>query len=455
VTTTSLSQLERLKELVSPRVGLIRSVTPIARGAEEPNPPLLYQAILSNFDFSPRGAPERAGTGKGETESEAMTGAICEAVERYCAFHPDLEAVVRARYADVAEGGAMHPSRFVLFSEEQYAQRQVAFAPFDDQREIGWSRAWNLSEARETLIPASLAYLNYGGPQNNEYLCVPSSNGFAAGPDLDFAVLGGLYELVERDGFLMAWMNRLPLPRVDFSDATGLPNAIRRHYERFGIELQVFNATTDIPIAVMIALAIDRSRPAASPLVGALPEGQRGPAAVVGLGCHLNPAIALRKALLEICQTRAGETRRFRREAPARRVLNYTDVREMEDHTALFDAPERLPELDFLLSTPHTQRLVDIPNRAGDSVRADLERCVAFLGEAGSQVAYLDVTTPDIAERDLCVARVIATELQPIHFGYGQERLGGRRLFETPRRLGYTPGDRTAADLNPCPHPLA
>ncbi|MCW3052561.1 MAG: hypothetical protein JWN14_1731 [Chthonomonadales bacterium] len=454
MTTISLSQLERLKELVSPRVGLIRSVSPIARGIEEPDPPVLCQAILSNFDFSPRGTPERAGTGKGETEAEATVGAIGEAVERYCAFHPDLAAIVRARYVDVAER-AMHPSRFVLFSEEQYTRRQVGFAPFDDQREVGWSRVWNLSETREMLIPASLAYLNYGGAQNTEFLCVPSSNGYAAGPDLDFAVLGGLYELVERDGFLMAWMNRLPIPRVDFSAASGLPNTIRRHYERFGIDLQVFNATTDTRITVMIAVAIDRSATAANPLVGAMPEGQRGPAAVVGLGCHLDPAIALRKALLEICQTRAGETRRFRNGPPSRRVVNYADVREMDDHTALFDSPERLQELDFLLTTPHTQRLEEIPNLAGDSVSADLAQCVALLNAVGSQVAYLDVTTPEIAERDLRVARVIATELQPIHFGYGQERLGGRRLFETPCRLGYRSQDQTVADLNPCPHPLA
>jgi ribosomal protein S12 methylthiotransferase accessory factor len=51
--------------------------------------------------------------------------------------------------------------------------------------------------------------------------------------------------------------------------------------------------------------------------------------------------------------------------------------------------------------------------------------------------------------------RVLATGLQPIHFGWGQERLGGRRLFELPFRLGFAPGPRGEADLNPCPHPLA
>jgi hypothetical protein len=36
----------------------------------------------------------------------------------------------------------------------------------------------------------------------------------------------------------------------------------------------------------------------------------------------------------------------------------------------------------------------------------------------------------------------VAGELQPIHFGFGEERLGGSRLSALD-------------DLNPCPHPMA
>jgi ribosomal protein S12 methylthiotransferase accessory factor len=70
------------------------------------------------------------------------------------------------------------------------------------------------------------------------------------------------------------------------------------------------------------------------------------------------------------------------------------------------------------------------------------------------RVAYVDLTTPDVAPYGVHVVRTIATGLQPIHFGTGEERLGGRRIFETAARLGYANGIRTEADLNPCPHPL-
>lgn len=52
------------------------------------------------------------------------------------------------------------------------------------------------------------------------------------------------------------------------------------------------------------------------------------------------------------------------------------------------------------------------------------------------------------------MVRTLATGLQPIHFGYGEERLGGTRLYRLPRLLGYGTSDRNEASLNPCPHPL-
>jgi ribosomal protein S12 methylthiotransferase accessory factor len=88
-------------------------------------------------------------------------------------------------------------------------------------------------------------------------------------------------------------------------------------------------------------------------------------------------------------------------------------------------------------------------------VEEDLERCVERLAAVGCQAAYVDVTTPDVAPLGLHVVRAIATELQPIHFGFARERRGGRRLYEVARLMGYATADMSETDLNPCPHPLA
>src|ERR1044071_10423417 len=78
---------QRLLELVSPKVGLIRSLSHVARGADEPAPPIIYQATLAHFDYRKGQLSERINAGKGLTDGEAIRGAIGEAIEHYCASH--------------------------------------------------------------------------------------------------------------------------------------------------------------------------------------------------------------------------------------------------------------------------------------------------------------------------------------------------------------------------------
>jgi ribosomal protein S12 methylthiotransferase accessory factor len=100
------------------------------------------------------------------------------------------------------------------------------------------------------------------------------------------------------------------------------------------------------------------------------------------------------------------------------------------------------------------QRIDELPNRS-IGIHEDLATAVDGLARAGCRVAYAEVTTADVRPYALRVVRTIATGLQPMHFGFGEERLGGRRLFEVPVQLGYTRQSRLESDLNPCPHPLA
>jgi ribosomal protein S12 methylthiotransferase accessory factor len=88
-------------------------------------------------------------------------------------------------------------------------------------------------------------------------------------------------------------------------------------------------------------------------------------------------------------------------------------------------------------------------------VEGDIEKMRVALTGIGSRALYVDVTTPDLDEFPIRVVRTLATHLQPIAFGHDEQRLGGRRLYELPQRLGYGTEVRTERGLNPCPHPIA
>jgi ribosomal protein S12 methylthiotransferase accessory factor len=431
------AQVEKLLELVSPRVGVVRSLTRVSRGVGEPSPPILYHAMLSNFDFKKAAEGERATAGKGVTDSDAMAGAIGEAIERYCAYHPAIGSIRRLRRREL-DHPSISPPECVLYSSSQYARRGFPYAPWNEEAPTGWLPARQLPGQVDIYIPAFLTYLNYTGPAGEDHYCPPTSNGLAAGPDLESAILSALFELAERDGFLVHWMNQLPAPEVEFEG--GIADDIRRHYQRFGAETRVFNVSTGLPMHVMMAV-----------LLG---DGRRTPAALVGLGCHLDPRVAVNKALFEICQIRPGETRRFVEERACDKLHGYADVHTLMDHSAFFHVPERRVELGFLLDHGRKQRLDELPNRS-TVVHEDLATAVEGLVRAGCRVAYADVTTADVREYRIRVVRAIASGLQPMHFGYGEDRLGGRRLFDLPRQLGYAAQSRLESELNPCPHPLA
>src|SRR5213080_3044293 len=89
------ADLDRLVEaLVSPHVGVIEQLARLHHGAGAPPQLVMYQALLSHFDFRKSDLRERAGIGKGETEAEAIRGAIGEAIEQYCACQIAPDAIV-------------------------------------------------------------------------------------------------------------------------------------------------------------------------------------------------------------------------------------------------------------------------------------------------------------------------------------------------------------------------
>ena len=427
-------------DFVSPRTGIIRSVSRVQRGAEEPSPPFIYQAEVSHFDFRMTNAQDRGSAGKGTTEEEAIRGAIGEAIERYCASHYDRSAAFASSWAEVADR-AVAPPEFVLYSERQYHDGALPYRRWDQNEEVTWVGAHELPSNRVVLVPASMVYLQFPQDRAVGPFTAATSNGLAAGPSQEFAILHGLYECIERDAFLVTWMARLPAPEVQFTAAVPLADSIRAHYRRFGVEVRAFHMCTDIDAHVMMAIAFDKT--------GA------GPAAVVGLGCHASPAKALARAIFEICQVRPGQARRFREQPPSERLKRIEDVKTLEDHSAWASMPEHLDEFSFLLDGSAKRRLEDLHDFSTGTTQGDLERCVASLQRAGCRVLYADLSTSDVVDYGIHVVRALTTGLQPIHFGWNEGRLGGKRLFELPHKLGFTPTPLTERELNPCPHPLA
>jgi ribosomal protein S12 methylthiotransferase accessory factor len=400
-------------------------------------PPHLYTSTLAHFDFRLAPRQERLNGGKGRTEEEAKLSALGEAVERYCAYHWDPTRT----WVGLPESGAITPSDCVLFTEEQYCLDSWRYRRWTSETETTWIRGVELPSGNAVALPAALVYLIQPMPRVEDQYVSVTSNGLAAGPTLTRAILGGLYEVIERDALMVTWLNRLPATEIQIPEGGCHSASIIRHYHRFGVTVRLLKLATDQLPAVVMAVA-DETDPTR-------------PARVIGMGCDIDPILACDKAVFELCQARPSEASRFRETPPAGRILAYKDVVDLDDHPAFHSLSKNLHEFDFLTASARKTTLVEMDTQVSGDEETVLSRIVDRLHDTGARVAFADITTSDVASAGFHVVRAIATGLQPIHFGWGEARLGGQRLFNAPMAWGLANRPSAPYTLNPCPHPLA
>lgn len=412
---------------VDPRLGVVRSLTsgvaPV-NGSGVLELPITGTAILGTYTEGrmPTVPDPQIGSGKGLREVDALIGAFGEAIERYSASRYRKQDLLVCPASDLG-AAAFDSRRLCLYSEEQYGPG-FPYTRFDPDRPIHWVEGFWIDTREKVWVPALPTYFNFQ-VCSHDLFCQVSSNGLAAGADVEDASLRALFELIERDAFLLTWLGKLPARRlaVDSSLEAGAREVVRLLGEHgLAVELYHLDVGTGIPTVVALGLG----------------DGIHWPAAFVALSTHTDPRIAARKAVLELAHVGPYLVRLLAEKAhiPA----TPEEVENLDDHALYYAPAERLAAFDFLRAG-ETVSLGDLP--AGDP--PTLEACAERLDRAGVRVAAVDVTSPDVALGPFRVARALGTDMQPIHFGERYRRLANPRL--TALLAGRAP--------NPDPHPLA
>lgn len=429
--------------LVSPRTGVVRNCERFGKDNGEPLLPYVVRADVANHRFLEEDEHgSNLCSGKGMTLDAARRSALGEAVERYssaCHTPDEVEFATRSSLGDAA----LNPRRLALFFPDQYAG--LPYAPYRDESVMGWISARSLATDALVSVPALAAFMNYQTRTEEEFIFPITSNGLATGPTLLEAVVAAATEVIERDAFLITWLNRLPVRcfRAETHPDSAMVDLCLA-YRRRGVELRLYQLPTDMPCSVFAGIAIQ--------ITG------DGPAAVVGLGADADPVHAARKALLEAAQVRPALRRRMRQPKSRQRLAELLEdsqrVETLDDHDLLYASRESLPNMAFLLD----QESQDFAGQVGND-RTDpgesLARFVERLRATGSDLLYVNLTPPDMASLHLYTVRVILPGFQPIDFGWKERRLAGERLYSLPRTLGLRANTTTRGELHDAPHPLA
>ncbi len=424
--------LARYGHLVSPVTGVIKEIDRDRRG------PAMFHSFRSgqNAALGTRSLETLSATlrmangGKGVTAIEAEVGALCEAIERYSGIFQGDEPRVRGSLRSLGDQ-AVDPRTCQQFHERQYRDRtgwnmthgsfQQVCDPFDDDAELDWTPVWSLTDQTQRLLPTGMLY--FATPtEPGPWFVQADSNGNAAGSSLEDAVLQAMLELVERDAVALWWYNRTPVPGIDLDAcADSWIDELQAAYASLGREVWVLDITSDLGIPTMAAI---------SRRVGAERED-----IMFGFGAHLDPRVALRRALTELNQLMPamigkGDTDNYQCDDPdALRWWREATVANQPYLLPAPDAPYRLP--------------ADHAYAPTTDLYEDVRRVHAAISAQGMEVLVLDQTRPDVG---MPVVKVIVPGMR--HFW---ARYGPGRLYDVPVRLGRLTEPTPYDQLNPYP----
>ncbi len=371
----------------------------------------------------------------------AMSKAIGEALERHFLTLYKRKAFLRSSREGMQKARlpTLDISTLNGFLPWQKS-RNTRFA-HSDQAPISWVRA-KTAEGGIAYVPAQLVFWNYNFTHDTEepILINPTTSGAGGYFTREGAVLSGLLENIERDGFLIYWLNGIAPKRIDVGKMQDEEiQILLGEAARYGLEMYFLDITTDIGIPSTICAIVDpRGDEPVVAIGGAAGFTAKdtllhaGHEALAVLNFVLrHRSFSLPSGYQPFTDRNIGRTER----------LTMWRGKEMLERFSFFLKGKMQSPEEFLGRTP-----------VADSARERLQYVLKRLQEMGSGYeAYVyEVKDEVLKTLGYHVVQTIVPQLVPIYLSENLPTLDSRRLREVPAKLGY----KAADTLTPWPHPF-
>ncbi len=377
-------------------------------------------------------------------QNEALRKGIAETLERHSLCIYDAKKIIYDSYDNLRKR-AVDPLKFQCFSPKQIENQEVLKNHyFNHQSRFGWTQSVSLIYNKKCLVPAQLAYILYEFSGGEPQIRQTTTSGAAAGDSWERAAYGAICEAVERDAFMILWLNRLSPKQIDLTalNSERIQNLLEK-FHRYNLEIYVFDITTDIPLPVIMTVVIDRSG--------------KGPAIHFATDCELNIEKAIHDTFLEclavgpwLIDMMTEENFKYVNDiAP-----NFSTIR---DRAIFWTQKKLIKGIDFLFNA-NTPK-IKIPDselyRFSDTKwKEKLAEVKTILKKAQLDCYLVDTTSPLARSLGISVIMSLIPGLYPLYLIEKFKYLGIKRLYEIPVKLGYLKEPTKEEEINSVPHPF-
>lgn len=365
----------------------------------------------------------------------SLRKAIYECIERTVFATYRKEKLIPLKIKDLKEP-AFNPLEFNFFSEEQYQREPLINHKITPDSLIYWQWGKDLLSGKDVLIPAQLIYWNYKRENNEPRIWDINTNGEALGSSFNEALISAIYELIERDAFMIYWFKKIVPPRVDlYSINDEEIKKILEKYERYNLKIDICQLETEFKLPVYLSIIRD--------FTGI------GPAVSISASCKFDDLESIKKSILEVAKI-YHYVRSLKRKADKFPYLNskaFVSKLGQKDRLLLWSQKEMLSRIEWLVSGDFIK--IDNLNK-NYSPQEELSYLKNKIKELNFHCYFADVTTEDLKGRSLWAVKAIIPELVPLHLNEQFAHLGVKRLYKT-----YPNSLLKENELNDLPHPFS
>ena len=409
--------------------------------------PRLLVASVKN-DFGKRAAHTNTnGTGFGfYSPPNTLWAAIGESVERRAFLYCEPPRYIDSSYKNLLNGKVKPFPIFSLagINPSVRLQKERGLS-FTDENQFRWIKGYSLTQAESLLVPWQLANIDYntkGRTNQKEPLLIPLvSTGSATHRTKEEAIINGVLELIERDAFMITWLNKLSPNKIPKESVPGKEfQKIIASFRRWNLEVHLLSLPTDMPVHVFLSIIIDKTGIGPAVSVGASADFNKNRAIVDALKESLGCRLFVRKSL--DYAKKVGKDLSFQnKETIGReeRLLCWCDTKKIRD-------------MAFLLNGKQVS-FEDLPLRAGGgTAKRTVEMVSRIFKEKKLELAYVEISD-DMVKKNvgLHTVVVLAPQLQPLHLLENLPFNWGERIKTVPTSCGFVPAEQLNDEVHPFP----
>lgn len=329
-------------------------------------------------------------TGKGLSRTQAQVSLSMESAERYSSeFKKEyLSDLVKGSYNALKQ-------KYAVLNPEELILPQ--FSRYNHDTNIHWTWGYDLVTNASILIPACSVYHPFH--LDDPPLLNTHTNGIAAGNAIEEAVSHALAEVIERDAWSINQFTGEAYDALFIEDhqSNGFIIDIVEKFVNAGIEIFAKDITSDIGVPVIAAFSKDLIYKKIIP--------------IDGFGAHLDPKVAMTRALLELATTRGLFIQKYGIESFRQ---NYFDDGSAGDY-----------EDDHRFCAYHQKGLAELTSEYSDDILQDVHIIMNKLVDRGfDKIIAVNLTRQDIG---IPTVRMIVPGMEV--YCFDKTRIG-KRLFD-------------------------